>query len=418
VSDRATLRILVLDDEPVTLAVLERMLANLGFANVLVFDRGASALEWLRGSGCAADLVLLDLNMPEMDGVEFLRKLVEIRYEGGVILASGEDETIQQAAENLVRAHRIEALGHLHKPVQPDALAALIGNWRRATVPASRRATRSYGAGDIEGAIANRELVNHYQPKVSVATGTLVGVETLVRWQHPSHGLVSPDQFIGVAEEHGHIDALTQVVIETAIRQAQAWRQQGLSFHLSVNVSMDNLTMLAFPDLLERLIARARDHRVAPDVQRRRGARRADAAAPQAFPAVDRRLRHRPFVAGAAARHSLRRAEGGPGLRPRRGRQRQEARHLRGKPVARQATRYPRGCGGGRECGRLALPARSRLRPRAGLLHRQADAGCRTARVARDLERPCRAGPLAAALRAPTAARPRADPARRCPRSS
>jgi EAL domain-containing protein (putative c-di-GMP-specific phosphodiesterase class I) len=257
VSDRATLRILVLDDEPVTLAVLERMLANLGFANVLVFDRGASALEWLRGSGCAADLVLLDLNMPEMDGVEFLRKLVEIRYEGGVILASGEDETIQQAAENLVRAHRIEALGHLHKPVQPDALAALIGNWRRATVPASRRATRSYGAGDIEGAIANRELVNHYQPKVSVATGTLVGVETLVRWQHPSHGLVSPDQFIGVAEEHGHIDALTQVVIETAIRQAQAWRQQGLSFHLSVNVSMDNLTMLAFPDLLERLIARA-----------------------------------------------------------------------------------------------------------------------------------------------------------------
>ncbi|HEY7740050.1 MAG TPA: EAL domain-containing response regulator [Steroidobacteraceae bacterium] len=256
-SDRATLRILVLDDEPVTLAVLERMLANLGFANVLVFDRGASALEWLRGSGCAADLVLLDLNMPEMDGVEFLRKLVEIRYEGGVILASGEDETIQQAAENLVRAHRIEALGHLHKPVQPDALAALIGNWRRATVPASRRATRSYGAGDIEGAIANRELVNHYQPKVSVATGTLVGVETLVRWQHPSHGLVSPDQFIGVAEEHGHIDALTQVVIETAIRQAQAWRQQGLSFHLSVNVSMDNLTMLAFPDLLERLIARA-----------------------------------------------------------------------------------------------------------------------------------------------------------------
>lgn len=253
----ATLRVLVLDDEPVMLAVLERMLVNLGFASVQAFDRGVSALDWLRGSGCAVDLVLLDLNMPEMDGVEFLRKLVEIRYEGGVILASGEDETIQQAAENLVRAHHIEALGHLHKPVQPDALAALIGSWRPGAAPAARRAARSYGAGDVEKAIADRELVNHYQPKVSVATGALVGVETLVRWQHPAHGLVFPDQFIGIAEEHGHINALTEIVIEEAIGQARAWRQSGLALHVSVNVSMENLTLLTFPDLLERLTARA-----------------------------------------------------------------------------------------------------------------------------------------------------------------
>ncbi|MBX3702643.1 MAG: EAL domain-containing response regulator [Steroidobacteraceae bacterium] len=253
----ARLRILILDDEPVMLAVLERMLANLGFEDVVAFERGASALEWLRSSGGAVDLVLLDLNMPEMDGVEFLRRLVEIRYEGGVILASGEDETIQQAAVNLVRAHRIVALGHLHKPVQPDALAALIGRWQPGVAPDSRRATRSYSAEDVERAIGNRELVNHYQPKVSVATGALVGVETLVRWLHPGDGLVFPDRFIGVAEEHGHIDALTEVVIGQAIDQARAWRQSGLPLQVSVNVSMENLMTLVFPDRLERLAAGA-----------------------------------------------------------------------------------------------------------------------------------------------------------------
>ncbi|MEX1994237.1 MAG: EAL domain-containing response regulator [Steroidobacteraceae bacterium] len=256
-TDQATLRILVLDDEPLMLVLLDRMLTNLGFRNVTTFGRGRQALDWLQETANTADLIVLDLNMPEMDGVEFLRNLVALQFTGGVILASGEDEPIQQAAETLVQAHRITALGHLHKPVQPQQLGALIDKWRPGMLQATRGATQTYPSAEVGRAISNRELVNHYQPKVSVATGQVVGVETLVRWQHPVDGLVYPDRFIGVAEEHGHINGLTQVVIDAAIAQARSWMDQGIKLQVSINVSMDNLATLTFPDVLARQAERA-----------------------------------------------------------------------------------------------------------------------------------------------------------------
>ena len=82
-------------------------------------------------------------------------------------------------------------------------------------------------------AIANGELVNFYQPKVAVATGEVVGVETLVRWRHPRDGMVFPDQFIGVAEAHGLIDDLTRVVLP-ALAQAR-FGQAGLALRVAVN---------------------------------------------------------------------------------------------------------------------------------------------------------------------------------------
>ncbi len=254
---QAALRILVIDDEPIILEVMDRMLKNLGFHNVNTFAFGSLALAWLRDPENAADLIVLDLNMPRMDGVEFLRNLVGSRFAGGVILASGEDEPIQQAAEMLVRAHRINALGRLHKPVQPGALAELIEKWRPGTGPAARGVVSSYAVEEVARAITCREFVNHFQPIVALATGRVTGVETLVRWQHPTDGIVFPDRFIGVAEKHGHINELTQVVIDATLAQARCWLDAGLQLPVSVNISMENLTALSFPDWLARQSARA-----------------------------------------------------------------------------------------------------------------------------------------------------------------
>lgn len=259
--EKSVIRILVLDDEPFMLKLLSHMLAKLEFTSVMTCDSGRVALESFDSPNGPPDLILLDLNMPEMDGVEFVRHLVERLYTGSLILISGEDERMLQAAVKLVQAHKIPVLGHLHKPVKPASLAALLEKWTPHSLGSPRSAKKIYGGDEVRAAIANGELVNYYQPKVAVATGWVVGVETLVRWRHPQDGMVFPDQFIGVAETHGLIDDLTWVVLTGALAQAKVWHDAGLELRVAVNVSMDNLVALDFPNVVAGL---AVDAGVAP----------------------------------------------------------------------------------------------------------------------------------------------------------
>lgn len=255
--EASDIRIMVLDDEPFTLKLLTHMLAKLGCSQVTACDSGHAALKRLNSQDPRPDLMLCDLNMPEMDGIEFIRKLVEHRYSGSLILVSGEEDRVLQAAEKLVQAHEINVLGSLQKPVSPSALAVLLNKCSPVSPKRSFTVKNTYSADDLRAAVANGDLINYYQPKVATSSGRLVGVETLVRWIHPRDGVVLPDQFIGVAEEHGLIGALTSAVLTAALDQASAWRAAGLSIQVAVNVSMDNLMSLDFPDFVAQLAADA-----------------------------------------------------------------------------------------------------------------------------------------------------------------
>lgn len=251
------IRILVLDDEPFMLKLLSNVLERLGCTDVSTCGDGEAALRLLDLPGGRPELILLDINMPHMDGIEFVRHLVEHEFTGAVILVSGEDERVLQSVEKLVRAHRITVLGHLNKPVNVEQLAALIGRWRPPAQGAGIGEKPVYSADQLRAGIANGELINYYQPKVLIATGSVVGVETLVRWRHPRDGLVLPDQFIALAEQHGLIDQLTQVVLGSALAQARRWRDAGLSLRVAVNLSMDNLISLNFLEEVVNLTARS-----------------------------------------------------------------------------------------------------------------------------------------------------------------
>jgi EAL domain-containing protein (putative c-di-GMP-specific phosphodiesterase class I)/FixJ family two-component response regulator len=249
--NRSSTKVLVLDDEPFMLKLLAHLLGELGFPTVATSDNGADALRQAEAGEDAPDLILMDLNMPGMDGVEFVRKLVEQGFHGDLILVSGEDDRMMHMAEKLIRAHRVNLLGHLSKPFSLAGLSTLLD--RSSACTATQKPVRkTYDPQRLRAAILGGELVNYYQPKVQVATGAVMGVETLVRWMHPQDGLVSPDQFIGLAEEHGLIDALTYAVLHAAFVQCAAWRQAGLHLHVAVNVSMDNLASVEFVDYITR----------------------------------------------------------------------------------------------------------------------------------------------------------------------
>ena len=247
------MNILVVDDEPFVLKLHLRLLANLGYTSVTLCEGAMRALETMDLADKPVDLILLDLNMPGMDGIEFLRHLVKRDYRGSLILVSGEDERVLQAAEKLVQAHQITSLGHLRKPVTPEMLAAFMAKWKPVSLCDASAAKKNYSAEEVHAAIDNGELVNYYQPTVSLTTGHVVGVETLVRWRHPADGMVFPDQFIGVAEAHGLICDLTRKVIAGALTDVNAWQQEwqqetGLALQVAINVSMDDLQSLDFVD--------------------------------------------------------------------------------------------------------------------------------------------------------------------------
>ncbi len=109
--------------------------------------------------------------------------------------------------------------------------------------------------GELRRALEQQQLVLHYQPKADAHTGRVLGVEALVRWQHPEHGLVPPDEFIPLAERTGLIAPLTHYVMDAALRQCRAWQQAGHELSVAVNISARRLLDLAFPEEVAGLLA-------------------------------------------------------------------------------------------------------------------------------------------------------------------
>ena len=107
----------------------------------------------------------------------------------------------------------------------------------------------------LRAGIAGGQLVLHYQPKLDLGTDEVEGVEALVRWEHPTRGLVYPDQFIGLAESAGLMAPMTTRVIELALAQCRSWADRGRWLTVAVNVSPSNLVDEQFPGEVARLLA-------------------------------------------------------------------------------------------------------------------------------------------------------------------
>ncbi|WP_376694098.1 sensor domain-containing protein [Wenzhouxiangella sp. EGI_FJ10409] len=110
-------------------------------------------------------------------------------------------------------------------------------------------------AAQLRQAIERRELIVHYQPQVDLESERVVGLEALVRWQHPDLGLLSPERFIPIAEDTGLIIDLGRLVLETACSQARSWLDQGIDFGLlSVNVSGVQVQRSDLRDMVEQVL--------------------------------------------------------------------------------------------------------------------------------------------------------------------
>jgi diguanylate cyclase (GGDEF)-like protein len=109
--------------------------------------------------------------------------------------------------------------------------------------------------GELRQAIDNDELLLHFQPKINIRTNTVTGAEALVRWQHPQHGFMSPDEFIPLAERTGLIKPLSMWVLKRAIEQALIWHGNKLKLNIAINISPSTLHDMELPDAITGLLA-------------------------------------------------------------------------------------------------------------------------------------------------------------------
>jgi len=242
-----TKSILIVEDHDFQRRLLARMLTALGARGVLEAANGREALALIE-RGSAPALVVCDLDMPEMDGMAFIRHLGERLPDAPVIIASALDPVLLGSVAKMADAYGVRLLGVLEKPVTRMHLAQLLAAGDGPRLPRAAPPVPRFPLAEIEAGIANHEFVPFFQPKLDMQTGAVVGAEALARWKHPAKGIVAPYGFILTLEQAGKIDTLTFLMLEQAAHATRRLRAAGLEITVSVNLSATSLADVTLAD--------------------------------------------------------------------------------------------------------------------------------------------------------------------------
>jgi EAL domain-containing protein (putative c-di-GMP-specific phosphodiesterase class I) len=241
-------RLIVMDDEP----GIRDFVKNAAMASGFEAIAPRNAKQFMEAvQEQVPDLIVLDLHMPDVDGVELLRWLGEQRCDAAVVLMSGTDRRILDSARRLAEGQGVHISSVLEKPIRLEQLEQAFNT----ATPKSRQFTTL----ELQHALHHRQLQVHYLPKVTLDGGDVghwkvVEAEALVRWQHPHHGLLMPIDFIQMAEDSGNIMAVTDAVADVVLGRLKLWRANDLSITAAINLPTAMLEDLEFPDRLEEMV--------------------------------------------------------------------------------------------------------------------------------------------------------------------
>lgn len=241
---RATgLTVMVVDDHGFQRRTVARMLRSLGARTVLEAADGRQALDTIR-EAVGVDIIVCDLDMPEMDGMELFRHLGQEHHQAGVIICSAQERSLLNSVEKMALAYGVRLLGVIEKPVTLVGLEDLLARHGLPESHPGRTAANAPGfsVGEIRDGLHRREFESVYQPKIGLTTGRIVGAEALSRWHHPVHGVIGPEAFIATLERSGDISELTYQAVDGAARACRGWRQRHGELTVSVNLSLASLT--------------------------------------------------------------------------------------------------------------------------------------------------------------------------------
>jgi EAL domain-containing protein (putative c-di-GMP-specific phosphodiesterase class I) len=249
--------VLIIDDSPFLRLLLQNSLKACGLRRVTEANDGQEALVHLASTDENVDVIFCDLDMPTLDGIQFIRALASFERPPLLVLLSSAPERTLRAAETLARGAGIEVVGVLQKPFKHADIQAILSSLPPRKEHMRNRAQVQIGVEELAAGITGGQIELYYQPQVSLKTRALIGVEALARWNHPTHGMLFPDAFIPLAEKEGLANPLTDVVLAQAVLQCAAWRRSGLSCKVAVNLSPKMLTDRTLPERLTKIVSKA-----------------------------------------------------------------------------------------------------------------------------------------------------------------
>jgi EAL domain-containing protein (putative c-di-GMP-specific phosphodiesterase class I)/CheY-like chemotaxis protein len=257
----ANLSFLIVEDEEFQRQMLVEMLRG-KVKSVLSATNGHEAVELL-SRHASVDIIICDLNMPVMDGLEFLRHAGEAGYRGSVLIVSALHHTLLAAAEAMSKAYSINLIGVISKPLTWQLLEHAIRRHAALEPKLHVRSVsrRSLTTEEIMQGLARDEFEPFFQPKVDLATGRVVGAEALARWRHPEQGIIAPAAFIKLLEDSGKIDDLMWTMLRKAIVFCGTLNTMGVDSSVAVNLSLKSLNNV---ELAGRVAATVERHNLDP----------------------------------------------------------------------------------------------------------------------------------------------------------
>jgi len=242
------MRVLVLDDDVEVGELVGELASMAGLAPVVTQDPDAFYAELNRQE---PELIVLDLQMPQADGIVILRELAATGCKASVLIVSGMDRRTVASAEQFALQSGLTVFDTMQKPFAPENMVEKLKLAKQTLSKVTR--------ADLERAIENGELMLHYQPvihRIGENAWRAESAEALLRWQHPQLGRLAPAQFLGLIDSDRSelMRQLTDFVLQRGIEQLRAWQNSGHHIGIRVNVAAGLIADSSFPDRLETIL--------------------------------------------------------------------------------------------------------------------------------------------------------------------
>jgi EAL domain-containing protein (putative c-di-GMP-specific phosphodiesterase class I)/CheY-like chemotaxis protein len=248
------LRFLVVEDHGFQRWMVANLLETMGAAYVFSAGDGQEALDVIEDREPPIDVIITDLDMPGMDGMEFIRRLGERKYPASLIVASAMGSSLIVTVKAMALAYGVNVLGAISKPVTANKLKEVLQNYRELSGSGERAPIPTFEMREIANGLVNHEFEAFFQPKMDARSQSTTGAEALVRWRHPKHGVIRPQAFIDTMEATGLVDDLTQEMIKLAAINCRLWREAGLQYTVGVNLSPKSMNDLGLAERLTQIV--------------------------------------------------------------------------------------------------------------------------------------------------------------------